>query len=137
MEKNTKKRSRAVPTSTLTTPTTPTVGNALHDLVFQYSDPLAAPSSLELLHQQQQQQQQQHLSQQCPPDGNEDGGEGGEAVAAAGMQGQQSIQTSLDQLGSDISLIKSQIVKKKSKMTLVDLNDKLDLIVQFLAKNGK
>ena len=52
-----------------------------------------------------------------------------------GYQQQHSIQTSLDQLGSDISLIKTQLVKKKSKTTLGDVSDKVDQILQYLKIN--
>ena len=45
---------------------------------------------------------------------------------------QKSIQTSLNQLGEDISHIKTSLEKKKPKITLVDLNDKLDIILQYL-----
>ena len=48
---------------------------------------------------------------------------------------QQQIQTSLDQLGNDISLIKTQLVKKKPKTTLADVNDKVDQILQYLKNN--
>ena len=53
----------------------------------------------------------------------------------SGYQQQHSIQTSLDQLGSDISLIKTQLVKKKSKTTLGDVSDKVDQILQYLKIN--
>ena len=52
-----------------------------------------------------------------------------------GYQQQHSIQTSLDQLGSDISLIKTQLVKKKPKTTLGDVSDKVDQILQYLKIN--
>ena len=52
-----------------------------------------------------------------------------------GYQQQYSIQTSLDQLGSDISLIKTQLVKKKPKTTLGDVSDKVDQILQYLKIN--
>ena len=52
-----------------------------------------------------------------------------------GYQQQHSIQTSLDQLGNDISLIKTQLVKKKPKTTLADVNDKVDQILQYLKNN--
>jgi hypothetical protein len=45
---------------------------------------------------------------------------------------QYSIQTSLNQLGNDISLIKTQLVRKKTKATLVDVNNKLDRILHHL-----
>lgn len=45
---------------------------------------------------------------------------------------QYSIQTSLNQLGNDISMIKTQLVKKKTKATLVDVNNKLDRILHHL-----
>ena len=48
---------------------------------------------------------------------------------------QQQIQTSLDQLGNDISLIKTQLVKKKPKTTLADVSDKVDQILQYLKNN--
>ena len=52
-----------------------------------------------------------------------------------GYQRQHSIQTSLDQLGNDISLIKTQLVKKKPKTTLADVSDKVDQILQYLKNN--
>ena len=52
-----------------------------------------------------------------------------------GYQQQHSIQTSLDQLGNDISLIKTQLVKKKPKTTLADVSDKVDQILQYLQSN--
>ena len=48
------------------------------------------------------------------------------------QQQQHSIQTSLDQLGNDISLIKTQLVKKKPKTTLADVSEKVDQILQYL-----
>ena len=52
-----------------------------------------------------------------------------------GYQQQHSIQTSLEQLGSDISLMKTQLVKKKPKTTLGDVSDKVDQILQYLKIN--
>ena len=57
-----------------------------------------------------------------------------------GMQGllnqfetdESKIQHSLDQLGQDISVIKTNLEKKKPKISLSDLNKKLDLILQYL-----
>ena len=45
---------------------------------------------------------------------------------------QKSIQTSLDEIGQDISHIKSNLEKKKPKVTLGDLNAKLDIILQYI-----
>ena len=64
----------------------------------------------------------------------------GEQVAEVRMQdilnqfevSDNTIQTSLNQIGHDISDIKEKIVKKKSKATLADINSKLDLILQYL-----
>ena len=50
---------------------------------------------------------------------------------------EKSIQASLDQLGQDISEIKKNIDKKKPKVTLSDLNAKLDTLLQYIgAGNG-
>ena len=46
---------------------------------------------------------------------------------------EKSIQASLDQLGQDISEIKRNTDKKKPKVTLSDLNAKLDIILQYIA----
>ena len=43
-----------------------------------------------------------------------------------------SIQTSLVQIGHDILDIKEKIEKKKPKVTLADINAKLDIILQYL-----
>lgn len=48
------------------------------------------------------------------------------------QQQHQSLQTCLDQLGNDISVIKTQLEKKKSKASLLDVNEKVDQILQFL-----
>ena len=45
---------------------------------------------------------------------------------------EKSIQASLDQLGQDISEIKRN-TDKKPKVTLSDLNAKLDIILQYIA----
>ena len=45
---------------------------------------------------------------------------------------EKSIQTSLDQMGQDISTIKTNLEKKKPKVTLSDLNAKLDIILQYI-----
>lgn len=47
---------------------------------------------------------------------------------------EKSIQSSLYQLGEDISCIKSNLEKKRPKVTIADLNQKLDLILQLLMK---
>ena len=94
---------------TATTPTT-IVGDALQDLVYQLSNPSASSAS------------------SCPSDVEVSGGGGG----VAGYQQQHAIQTSLDQLGTDISVIKTQLEKKKAKMTLVEVSDKVDQILHHL-----
>ena len=43
-----------------------------------------------------------------------------------------SIRTSLVQIGHDISDIKEKIDKKKPQVTLADVNAKLDIILQYL-----
>ena len=53
--------------------------------------------------------------------------------AASGSAGvTESIQSSLDQLGNDITVIKSQLEKKKTKVTLVEINNKLDQVLQYI-----
>jgi len=47
---------------------------------------------------------------------------------------EQTIQSSLVQLGSDISHIKTQLQKKRAKVTLVDVSMKLDQILNYLMK---
>ena len=44
----------------------------------------------------------------------------------------QSIQNSLQQLEEDVSSIKSSLVKKRSKVTLNQLNIKVDMIIEIL-----
>ena len=46
------------------------------------------------------------------------------------------IQSSLEQMGSDILVIKSQLEKKKAKVSLVDIGEKLDLLINHLTKNS-
>ena len=60
---------------------------------------------------------------------------GDEGITAGQHQQQsphQSIQTCLDQLGNDISVIKSNLEKRKTKISLLDVNEKVDQILQFL-----
>ena len=47
---------------------------------------------------------------------------------------EKSIQSSLFQLGEDISCIKNNLEKKRPKVTIAELNEKLDLILQLLVK---
>ena len=96
-----------LPVSTVANTTT--VGDALQDLVFQLSNPSASSGSLLT-----------QSSSSCPSD-VEMLGEGG----VTEYQQQNAIQTSLDQLGNDISVIKTQLEKKKAKMTLVEVSDKV------------
>ena len=91
--------------------TTTSVEDAFQDLVQQLSKNSTTVADFDqlvgngdILGSQQQQQQQQH----------------------------QSLQTCLDQLGNDISVIKTQLEKKKSKASLLDVNEKVDQILQFL-----
>ena len=93
--------------------TTTSVEDAFQDLVQQLSknsttvadfDQLVGNGDILGSQQQQHQQHQQH----------------------------QSLQTCLDQLGNDISVIKTQLEKKKSKASLLDVNEKVDQILQFL-----
>lgn len=128
MEKTKKGRRGGASTGTVSTPTlqpppppvttvanTTTVGDALQDLVFQLSNPPASSGSLA------------SSSSSCPSDV--------EILEEGGMtdyQQQHAIQTSLDQLGNDISVIKTQLVKKKAKMTLVEVSDKVDQILHHL-----
>ena len=42
------------------------------------------------------------------------------------------IQNTLNQLGEDISIIKTNLEKKKPKITLSDISEKLDLIIHYL-----
>ena len=50
---------------------------------------------------------------------------------------EKSIQSSLDQIGQVISEIKRNTDKTKPKVTLSDLNEKLDIILQYIgAGNG-
>ena len=66
--------------------------------------------------------------------------EGKRRLAEVGMQdilsqfevSDNSIQISLNQIGHDISDIKERIDKKKPKVTLADINAKLDIILQHL-----
>ena len=44
----------------------------------------------------------------------------------------QLLQTCLDQLGNDITVIKTQLEKKKPKTLLLDINEKVDEILDFL-----
>ena len=46
------------------------------------------------------------------------------------------IQSSLEQMGSDILVIKSQLEKKKTKVSLVDIGEKLDRLINHLTKNS-
>ena len=94
--------------------TTTSVEDAFQDLVQQLSKNSTTVADFDqlvgngdILGSQQQQQQQQH-------------------------QQHQSLQTCLDQLGNDISVIKTQLEKKKSKASLLDVNEKVDQILQFL-----
>ena len=67
-------------------------------------------------------------------------------MAEEGMRGilsqfeipdEKSIQASLDQLGQDISEIKKNIDKKKPKVTLSDLNAKLDILLQYIGAGNE
>ena len=49
---------------------------------------------------------------------------------------EKSIQASLDQLGQDICEIKKNTDKKKPKVTLSDLNAKLDILLQYIGAGG-
>ena len=46
------------------------------------------------------------------------------------------IQSSLEQMWSDIHLIKSQLEKKKAKVSLVDIGEKLDQLINHLMKDS-
>ena len=94
-------------------PTAPTE-EAMQDLVYQLANPPPLPPPF-------------------PDDVDDD--ENMLDESNKGYQQQNSIQTSLDQLGSDISLIKTQLVKKKPKTTLGDVSDKVDKILQYLKIN--
>ena len=48
----------------------------------------------------------------------------------------ESIQSSLDQLGNDITSIKSQLEKKKAKVSLTQINNKLDQILQHVSQSS-
>ena len=50
---------------------------------------------------------------------------------------EKSIQASLDQLGQDICEIKKNTDKKKPKVTLSDLNAKLDIILQYIGAGNE
>ena len=50
---------------------------------------------------------------------------------------EKSIQSSLHQMGQDISDIKRKIDKKKPKVTLSDLNAKLDTILQYIGAGNE
>ena len=50
---------------------------------------------------------------------------------------EKSIQSSLHQMGQDISDIKRNIDKKKPKVTLSDLNAKLDTILQYIGAGNE
>ena len=52
------------------------------------------------------------------------------ASGSAGVT--ESIQSSLDQLGNDITVIKSQLEKKKTKVSLVEINNKLDQVLEYI-----
>ena len=106
------------PSAFTATTTAATVGGALQDLVFQLSNPSASSGSLLT--------QSSSSASSCPSD-VEMLGEG-----VTGYQQQHAIQTSLDQLGTDISVIKTQLEKKKAKMTLVEVSDKVDQILHHL-----
>ena len=67
-------------------------------------------------------------------------------MAEEGMRGilsqfeipdEKSIQASLDQLGQDICEIKKNTDKKKPKVTLSDLNAKLDIILQYIGAGNE
>ena len=45
---------------------------------------------------------------------------------------QKTIQTSLEQLEQDVTSIKSTLEQKKPKVTLVQLNNKLDVVIEIL-----
>ena len=119
--------SDAVDTNTTTTtsdilstlqPSLPTASteDAMHDLVYQMANPPPPP----------------------PPFSAYDVDDDANMLEESngGYQQQHSmIQTSLDQLGNDISLIKTQLVKKKPKTTLADVSDKVDQILQYLQNN--
>ena len=126
MEKTKKRRGAgaagtgAVSVSTPSLPPTPP--DALQDLVFQLSNPSGPVVDRGSL----------QLTQPYPAD--LEVLEEGEAI---GHQQQQTIQTSLDQLGNDISVIKTQLEKKKAKMTLVDVSDRVDQILDHLKGSDK
>ena len=88
-------------------PTAPTE-EAMQDLVYQLANPPPLPPPF-------------------PDDVDDD--ENMLDESNKGYQQQNSIQTSLNQLGNDISLIKTQLVKKKPKTTLGDVSDKVDKIL--------
>ena len=50
---------------------------------------------------------------------------------------EKSIQASLDQLGQDICEIKKNTDKKKPKVTLSDLNAKLDILLQYIGAGNE
>ena len=50
---------------------------------------------------------------------------------------EKSIQASLDQLGQDICEIKKNSDKKKPKVTLSDLNAKLDILLQYIGAGNE
>jgi len=155
-----KKRSRgggaAAATSTaVTVASGPVVGDPLKDLIFQFPDPRPTSAGSNSSHQQQQpqnQQQQQQLVDYSVLLPTSDGSNSSHQQQLQQQQQQlvdysdipgpsdtmmeQSIQSSLVQLGSDISQIKTQLEKKKAKATLVDVCHKLDWIINYLMKGG-
>lgn len=90
-----------------TTVSTVIVDNVLQDLGFQLPEPPESAKSY-MKHEQE-------LGQ-----------------ASTELEKCQSIQALLDKLGSDISLIKSQLEKKKTKTTLTVVNEKIDQILEYL-----
>jgi len=120
MENIGKKRRRgggAVTTASTTTTSGSVVGDPLKDLIFQFSDPPPTSTGPIPSHQQQ-------LVDYPDTPGVSD------------TMMENSIQSSLDQLGSDISQIKTQLEKKKAKASLVDVSEKLDQIINYLMKGG-
>ena len=95
-------------TTTLTNASTTNVEDAFKDFVHQLSNPTTVA------------------------DFDRQVGYGGMTVEQHQQHPHQSIQTSLDQLGNDISDIKSSLVKRKTKISLLDVNEKVDQILQFL-----
>ena len=46
-----------------------------------------------------------------------------------------SIQTSLNQLEQDVTTIKTSLEKKKPKISLADLNAKIDIILEYIGRS--